>query len=152
MGLYAKNAKLYADEDMEFYIPMAYFEKNRYATNMGEYVETIGIIYTKTNNGNYQLFTVPATIKLYVYTIREDEIEINGSHMNVYVLEYVKDCHGTIHRAWDCHCIQIRKSYPWRKITVCNFIRRSDFYLVEESRDCRIYITNTIEDYGIDLG
>nr|DAW78275.1 MAG TPA: hypothetical protein [Caudoviricetes sp.] len=91
MGLYAKNAKLYAAEDMEFYIPMSYFEKNRYATNMGEYVETIGIIYAKTNDGDYRLFTVPATIKLYVYTMREDEIEINGSHMNVYALEYVKD-------------------------------------------------------------
>ena len=92
--LYAEGGKIYCNDYMEIYIPMAYFNNN-IAINKGSSIETLGLVYIKTfpkgQEGQLQLLNLPTTINLMVYDFKHETIRINNIAQDVMTLQYLKD-------------------------------------------------------------
>lgn len=92
--LYAKDGKIYCKDYMEVYIPKEYFA-NGLATNEGNSIETLGIVYARVyengNAGKMQLINLPASVKFNNYDFEESSITIHGKTIDVMVLKYLKD-------------------------------------------------------------
>lgn len=94
--LYGKDGKIYCNDYMEIYIPMSYFDQ-KIAVNKGASIETIGILYARSypngNEGPIKFFNAPVVINLMVYEFRQTTIALNGMHLDVMALEYLKDAY-----------------------------------------------------------
>ena len=94
--LYTDNGKIYTREYLEIYIPKDYFDSG-IAINHGATVETFGIGYCRTFNGEtpneLQLFDVPVSTELVSYSTRNEVIKANGRLVDVLCLEYLPNSH-----------------------------------------------------------
>lgn len=92
-ALYAKDGQIYANEPLELYIPMDYFNSGM-AENAGISVETFGILFIKTfgsKESDYKLFNIPSIINVMIHEFKYETITIHGDTMDVMTLEYAKD-------------------------------------------------------------
>lgn len=92
--LYAKDGKIYCNDYMEIYIPMAYFA-DKVATNKGGSIETLGILYIREfpggSPGPIRLLNIPVTINVMVYEFRQEVIRLPSGPIDVMTLQYLKD-------------------------------------------------------------
>ena len=94
MALYEKNAKLYTDEYMEIYIPDGYFDDNRFATNKGVFLESLGIVYAKVfgkDESPYKIISIPTMVKFIIHEMSKGSIRIHDKVINVTILKYLKN-------------------------------------------------------------
>lgn len=83
-------------EYCEFYIPMEYFENNKFATDLGSTISTLGIFYVKFfKDGKVideKTMSIPTWIKLFVYDYTSDSVELPGYEQKTSckILKYIK--------------------------------------------------------------
>lgn len=83
-------------ESCEFFIPIEYFENNKFATDYGSTISSLGIFITRFyKNGEMteqKTLSIPTWIKLYVYEYRNETVSLPGYDEDVpcKILRYSK--------------------------------------------------------------
>lgn len=83
-------------ESCEFYIPQEYFENDKYASDYGSYISSLGIFITRFYKGGKMIeektMAIPTWIKLYVYDYETDSADLPGYDQKIpcKILMYIK--------------------------------------------------------------